>query len=149
VRVQALSVHDMRLLHTHSLHLEEFQGDNTPPYVVASHRWFRNSEATYQDVRDRRNTNSDGYHKVEAFAQYIRNNIPHVKWLWIDTYCINKDSATHSGLRLLIIKHIASTSAEFEGIGLHTPASVWARSTATENQPSGSMHLMLQRSTPC
>jgi hypothetical protein len=93
VRVQALSVHDMRLLHTHSLNLEEFQGDNTPPYVAASHRWFRSSEATYQDVRDRRNTNSDGYHKVEAFAQYIRNNIPHVKWLWIDTCCINKDSA--------------------------------------------------------
>jgi hypothetical protein len=83
----------MRLLHTHSLDLEEFQGDDTPPYVAASHRWLRNSEATFQDVRDRRNTNSAGYHKVKAFARYIRHNIPHVKWLWIDTCCINKDSA--------------------------------------------------------
>jgi hypothetical protein len=83
----------MRLLHTHSLNLGEFQSDNTPPYVAASHRWLPNGEATFQDVRYRRNTNSDGYHKVEAFAQYMKDNIPHVKWLWIDTCCINKDSA--------------------------------------------------------
>jgi hypothetical protein len=57
--------------------------------------------------------------------------------------------ATHSGFRLLAIKHIASTSAGFKDIGLHTLACVRARSIETGNQPSGSMHLMLQRSSPC
>jgi hypothetical protein len=83
----------MRLLHTHSLNLEDFQGDNTPPYVAASHRWLSDSEATFRDVRDRRNTHSKGYRKVKAFARYIQDNIPHVKWLWMDTCCINKESA--------------------------------------------------------
>lgn len=83
----------MRLLHTHTLQLEEFRDDKRPPYVAASHRWLSNNEATFQDIRDGRNTTSDGYHKVKAFARYIRDNIPHVKLLWIDTCCIDKSNA--------------------------------------------------------
>lgn len=84
----------MRLLEVDTLDLVEFRDDNRPSYVAASHRWLTNEEATFQDVRDRLNTNTEGYQKIVAFAAYIRNNIPHVKWLWIDTCCINKDSAT-------------------------------------------------------
>lgn len=82
----------MRLLNTESLELQEFLDDSVPPYVAASHRWL-SDEVTFQDVRDRRNTNSGGYHKVKAFTRYVRDNVPHIKWLWIDTCCINKESA--------------------------------------------------------
>ncbi|KAK4893780.1 hypothetical protein LTR49_028453, partial [Elasticomyces elasticus] len=64
-----------------------------PPYVAASHRWLRNGEATFQSVRDRRNTSSEGYQKVEAFTAYIREHLIPIKWLWIDTCCIHRGSA--------------------------------------------------------
>ncbi|KAM0719563.1 hypothetical protein Q7P37_003693 [Cladosporium fusiforme] len=82
----------MRLLNVDSLKLLEFREDEKPSYVAASHRWLAETEATFQDVQDRRDTNGEGYRKIEAFAKYIRNNMSHVKWLWIDTCCINKDS---------------------------------------------------------
>lgn len=83
----------MRLLNIHKFEFVDFLNDNKPPYVAASHRWLRGGETTFQDVRDRRNANSEGYRKVQAFAEYIANNIPHIEWLWIDTCCINKESA--------------------------------------------------------
>ncbi|KAF2720019.1 hypothetical protein K431DRAFT_321340 [Polychaeton citri CBS 116435] len=83
----------MRLLNIKSLEFAEFGDDNRPAYVIASHRWLSDSEATFQDVRDRRNTDSQGYQKVGAYANYIRNSMYPVEWLWIDTCCIDKDSA--------------------------------------------------------
>jgi hypothetical protein len=83
----------MRLLNVDTFDLVEFHNNNRPPYVAASHRWQNGEEATFQDLRDRRNTNSEGYQKVEAFATFVRDTFPAVGWLWIDTCCINKDSA--------------------------------------------------------
>ncbi|KAK3613761.1 hypothetical protein LTR56_027692 [Elasticomyces elasticus] len=83
----------MRLLNVSSLDFTEFRDDNRPPYVAASHRWLGDDEATFQDVRDRRNTDGKGYQKVKEFAVYIQRNLVPVKWLWIDTCCINKESA--------------------------------------------------------
>ncbi|KAK3672633.1 hypothetical protein LTR78_007445 [Recurvomyces mirabilis] len=40
-----------------------------------------------------RNTNGGGYQKVEAFATYVREHLAPIRWLWVDTCCINKDSA--------------------------------------------------------
>ncbi|KAK4904792.1 hypothetical protein LTR49_025823 [Elasticomyces elasticus] len=76
-----------------SLDFAEFREDNRPPYVAASYRWQGNGEATFQDVRDRRNTDGKGYQKVRAFAVYIQCNLAPLKWLWIDTCCINKKNA--------------------------------------------------------
>lgn len=75
-----------------SFEFVDFLNDHRHPYVAASHRWLE-GEATFQDVRDQRNANSTDYHEVKAFAEYIRESICHTKWLWIDTCCINKDSA--------------------------------------------------------
>ncbi|KAK3615213.1 hypothetical protein LTR22_027516 [Elasticomyces elasticus] len=50
-------------------------------------------EANLQDVRDRRHTDGGGYQKVEAFAAYVREHLVPIKWLWVDTCCINKESA--------------------------------------------------------
>lgn len=62
------------------------------PYAIASHRWAE-QEATYQDMKAQRNTDTAGDRKVQAFAAYVQNNMPSIKLLWIDTCCINKDSA--------------------------------------------------------
>ncbi|KAK4952086.1 hypothetical protein LTR10_010006 [Elasticomyces elasticus] len=83
----------MRLLNVDSLEFKEFRDEDAPPYVAASHRWLDEGETTYQDARDRRDTNTAGYLKVKAFAKYIREELVPIKWLWIDTACINKESA--------------------------------------------------------
>ena len=83
----------MRLLHVESLKFAQFHNDNTPRYVIASHRWCSEGEATFKDIHKDRNPDSIGYHKVQAFANYIKNYVPSVEWLWIDTCCINKQDA--------------------------------------------------------
>jgi hypothetical protein len=82
----------MRLLNVNTLKLVEFSEDKRPAYAIASHRWDEH-EATFADVRDAQNTASVGYQKVKDFAEYVEKHVSGVDWLWIDTCCINKDSA--------------------------------------------------------
>nr|OQO32621.1 hypothetical protein B0A51_00185 [Rachicladosporium sp. CCFEE 5018] len=82
----------MRLLNVDTFKLQDYLDDTAPPYVIASHRWLE-GEVTFQDVRDGTNTDAPGYKKVEAFARYVREHVSGIKWLWIDTCCINKDGA--------------------------------------------------------
>lgn len=82
----------MRLLDINNLEFTEFRDHERPTYAIASHRW-QEEEVAYQEVRERRNTHKKGYRKVEAFAKYVRENVHPIRWLWIDTCCINKDSA--------------------------------------------------------
>jgi hypothetical protein len=83
----------MRLLNIKSLEFTEFRDDNRPKYVIASHRWVEGSEVTLQDVRNRWDTDKSGYQKIVDFAKYVQAHVPSVGWLWVDTCCINKDSA--------------------------------------------------------
>ena len=82
----------MRLLNVFTLEFAEFSEDARPCYAIASHRWHQ-EEATFHDVRGRYNRHLQGYRKVEAFAKYVQERVRSVQWLWIDTCCINKDSA--------------------------------------------------------
>ncbi|GIZ48192.1 hypothetical protein CKM354_001126300 [Cercospora kikuchii] len=83
----------MRLLCVDTLKLRQFDEPNKPPpYAIASHRWC-DSEVTLEDVESRRNTKSAGYKKVRGFAEYVKDNVPSIKWLWIDTCCIDKRNA--------------------------------------------------------
>ncbi|KAF1819228.1 uncharacterized protein K489DRAFT_290005, partial [Dissoconium aciculare CBS 342.82] len=82
----------MRLLNVKSFKLEEFQ-DDVPKYAIGSHRWSFD-EALFSDVRLARNTEGDGYKKLVAFADYMKQNLPAVEWLWIDTCCINHQDPT-------------------------------------------------------
>jgi hypothetical protein len=82
----------MRLLNVYSLKLVEFNKDKKPAYAIASHRWDEH-EATFADVRDGQNTSTTGYQKVKDFADYVKTHVQGVDWLWIDTCCINKESA--------------------------------------------------------
>lgn len=53
---------------------------------------MQRGEATIDDVPERRNTHEIGYRKVEDFAKYVREQIPHVDYVRIDTCCIVKPS---------------------------------------------------------
>lgn len=84
----------MRLLNVRTLEIESFSDPNQsiPPYAIASHRWGR-EEATLKDVKKRRGSYLAGWYKVETFARYVRKNVHGVKWLWIDTCCVNRESS--------------------------------------------------------
>ncbi|EGP82389.1 uncharacterized protein MYCGRDRAFT_51587 [Zymoseptoria tritici IPO323] len=82
----------MRLLNVNNYKFAEFRNDDLPKYVIASHRWVEGCEVTLQDLRDRQNTDKSGYKKIIDFAKYVKEHIPGVEWLWVDTYYINKDS---------------------------------------------------------
>jgi hypothetical protein len=82
----------MRLLNVHTLEFREYSYD-LPKYAIASHRWKAGTEATIKDVRNKQNTDKDGYGKVESFAKYVREHVCYVEWLWIDTCCVNQDSS--------------------------------------------------------
>ncbi|KAK6437164.1 hypothetical protein LTR95_006645 [Oleoguttula sp. CCFEE 5521] len=90
----------MRLLNVHDLSFREFYGDNTPPYVITSHRWS-DDEATFKDVLKKRNTSSKGWAKIQGFCERVRQDNEVLKtlenatccdWLWIDTACIDQRS---------------------------------------------------------
>jgi ankyrin repeat domain-containing protein 50 len=86
----------MRLLHVDSLEFQDFRDDVRPPYVIASHRWLDTGEVSFQDfprVRDGQKADCAGFQKVKAFTTYIQTNLPSLKWLWIDTCCIDKTNA--------------------------------------------------------
>jgi hypothetical protein len=112
----------MRLLHATSLHFTEFLHDaDRPRYVIASHRWTAH-EVTFKEFKEGRDKHRPGYEKVTAFAKYVREHVPGIEWLWIDTCCINKDSdaelayAINSMFRWyrnaeLCIAHLAGVSA--------------------------------------
>jgi hypothetical protein len=86
-------VSKIRLLNVSTLEFTEFPDDKTrPKYAIASHRWGVD-EATFEDVKEKRNESKDGYQKIEAFAQYVRENTSGLDWLWIDTCCIDKKNA--------------------------------------------------------
>lgn len=82
----------MRLLNVYTLEFSEYSAD-VPKYAIASHRWKAGTEATIKEVRNKRNTEKDGYVKVQSFASYVREHVCNVEWLWIDTCCVNQDSS--------------------------------------------------------
>lgn len=85
----------MRLLHIDTLELYEFFGSEIPPYAILSHRW-EGDEISFKEVRKSRNLNSRGWAKIKDFASFVKkhdvSNGP-LKWIWIDTCCIDKQSS--------------------------------------------------------
>ena len=81
----------MRLLNVDTLEFRDFPSDNIPPYLVTSHRWSTN-EATYKDVLKRRNQESSGFKKIANFCAFAQQ-YSDIKWIWIDTCCINQNSS--------------------------------------------------------
>lgn len=84
----------MRLLHTTTLTFKEFYPPVIPKYAIASHRWRGGDEALLSDVQEKKNTHTSGYQKVIAFTAYVREHIPALEWIWIDTCCIDQKSSS-------------------------------------------------------
>jgi hypothetical protein len=89
----------MRLLNVHTLEFRDFHLDNTPPYVVTSHRWSLD-EASYKDILKQKNKDSRGYQKIKNFCSFAarlcrdeHTASEMTKWIWIDTCCINQNSS--------------------------------------------------------
>ncbi|SCO46591.1 related to beta transducin-like protein [Fusarium fujikuroi] len=81
----------MRLINTKTLELHEFFNENTPPYAILSHAWG-DQEVTFQDWQARHHaTLKHGYWKIlKACSKAVNYKL---KWLWVDTNCINKSSS--------------------------------------------------------
>ncbi|KAI0009866.1 heterokaryon incompatibility protein-domain-containing protein [Xylariaceae sp. FL0662B] len=84
----------MRLLHAQTIQLEEFFDSNIPPYAILSHVWGKpNEEITFDDVKGSAAVMAakKGYRKLRnCCRQALRDEL---KWVWIDTCCINKSSS--------------------------------------------------------
>ncbi len=61
----------MRLLNIYTLQLDEFFGNDIPPYFILSHRW-EGEEITYKDFVKGRRQDSPGYKKILAFCEYAK-----------------------------------------------------------------------------
>lgn len=85
----------MRLIHTSTLQLESFLGQDIPPYAILSHTWGED-EVSYDHVRRGIQYNlkkpSRGLCKVlNTCAQARQDNL---HYAWIDTCCIDKTNST-------------------------------------------------------
>src|SRR5262249_32702444 len=101
----------MRLLKTNTdaLELQEFTGQDIPPYAILSHRW-EDGEVTYQDIEEEQTVKrvlarinpevhleqtqsprvdrKKGYSKVKACCRQAKED--RIDYVWIDTCCIDK-----------------------------------------------------------
>jgi hypothetical protein len=80
----------MRLLNALSLQLEEFFGDDLPPYAILSHRW-QADEVLFQHIQNGSAPEKQAYAKLKLCCnQAIKDGLDYV---WVDTCCIDKSSS--------------------------------------------------------
>lgn len=84
----------MRLMNSEMQEIKEFFGSDIPNYAILSHTWGR-EEVAFQDTQGQ-----DARSKAEAKAGYLKiqgccnqAKIDGIKWVWIDTCCIDKTSS--------------------------------------------------------
>ncbi|KAM7187328.1 HET domain containing protein, partial [Rhypophila sp. PSN 637] len=80
----------MRLLHTQSLSLSEFYGDDIPPYAILSHRWGQ-EEVTFDDLTKGLAPTRQGFAKLQGFCRQAAAD--GFEYCWVDTCCIDKSSS--------------------------------------------------------
>ncbi|KAI0864817.1 heterokaryon incompatibility protein-domain-containing protein [Xylaria cubensis] len=98
----------MHLLNVTTLKLETFLDENKrPPYAILSHTWLANhEEVSYQDLEayhealEHKQTaqanaisSRKGFKKIQGCCN-IAYRCYNLKWAWVDTCCINKESST-------------------------------------------------------
>lgn len=79
----------MRLLHVSTRELQDFSSD-PPPYAFLSHTWGK-EEVTFEDLGKLNHTSKLGYKKIDGCCKQAQ--LSGFKWVWIDTYCIDKSSS--------------------------------------------------------
>jgi hypothetical protein len=60
-------------------------------YAIFSHRWLREGEPTFHDMRNGRECNNDGFRKLSKFCEKAR--AMGYKLAWSDTCCIDKTNS--------------------------------------------------------
>ena len=80
----------MRLLHTTSLKLQDFQPDAVPEYAILSHTW-EEEEVTLQDLETGRWRSLSSSTKISGICSLACKN-KH-QYIWIDTVSIDKTSS--------------------------------------------------------
>ena len=81
----------MRLLNVHTRLLEEFIGDNVPPYVILSHTWGE-QEVSLQDLGRDGHVEKLGYAKIDGCCRVADEK--GIAYVWVDTCCIDKTSSS-------------------------------------------------------
>jgi hypothetical protein len=80
----------MRLLHSKTLELKEFTGQDIPPYAILSHTWG-DEEVSIQDIQRPEAREKKGYNKIRLCCdQASRDGF---EYAWVDTCCIDKTSS--------------------------------------------------------
>lgn len=88
----------MRLVNVTTLGFQEFRDAEIPPYAIASHRWGED-EVTYRGF-DRLHKYasvgypSEGFQKLMGFCMFVKRHRPDIRWLWIDSCCIDRANFT-------------------------------------------------------
>jgi Protein kinase domain/Heterokaryon incompatibility protein (HET) len=82
----------MWLLNVKNFQLEEFCGDNIPPYAILSHTWDI-EEVTFRDIcNDMANARQKGgFDKIKNCCAIAHHD--NLEYVWIDTCCIDKGSS--------------------------------------------------------
>ena len=80
----------MRLVNTHTLQFEEFEGQNIPSYAILSHRWEK-EEALFKDVECGTAVTKKGWQKITKCCEQARKD--GLSYAWVDTCCIDKSSS--------------------------------------------------------
>ncbi|KAI0449549.1 HET-domain-containing protein [Xylaria acuta] len=81
----------MRLLNVESRRLREFFDSDIPKYAILPHTWGE-EEVTFQDISKPNHQQKFGYVKINYCCLQAEED--GLKWVWVDTCCINKDSST-------------------------------------------------------
>jgi hypothetical protein len=83
----------MRLINTETFVLEDFIGNNIPPYAILSHTW-EEEEVTLQEFNSKSQEvmRKRGYEKIWKSCEFARK-YDNMKYAWVDTCCIDKTSS--------------------------------------------------------
>lgn len=85
----------MWLVNTTSLKLEEFFGNDIPPYAILSHTW-ETEEVSFQDM-DRGRSICEAASRKQGFIKVMKSAAQAAadghEYIWIDTCCIDKRSS--------------------------------------------------------
>jgi hypothetical protein len=81
----------MRLINTETLELENFFGEDIPPYATLSHTWG-NEEVTFQDMQSlQQHHTKAGFLKIQGTCKLAQQH--KLGYAWVDTCCIDKSSS--------------------------------------------------------
>ncbi|XEV07307.1 hypothetical protein FSHL1_012594 [Fusarium sambucinum] len=81
----------MRLINVETLKMKNFFGTRIPPYAILSHRWGDDKEEVSFSDMIKGSSKKVGMAKVLGCCKQAKKD--RIKYIWIDTCCINKDSS--------------------------------------------------------